>query len=75
MTLPDGVSMIMDFMAYGYKVYQLPFGHCPLTQVASKEQITQISKELQDDTHKCGRWCVYMLAVRDGLPSHLQEMA
>jgi hypothetical protein len=73
MKLPHGVAMILRFMRYGYKVYQLPLGSCPLTRITSESQIMQISKELQDDTHKCGRWCVYMLAVRDNLPFFYQS--
>lgn len=68
MKLPEGVAMILRFINYGYKVYQLPLGSCPLTRIVSEQQIMRISRELQEDTHACGRWCVYMLAVRDALP-------
>ncbi|GLI70409.1 hypothetical protein VaNZ11_015130 [Volvox africanus] len=71
MTVDEGVNMVMEFMSYGYRVFELPHGHCPYRRIRDRKQILQISRELQNKTYSCTDWCTYLLLTRDGPPHEI----
>ncbi|GLI70408.1 hypothetical protein VaNZ11_015128 [Volvox africanus] len=71
MTVDEGVNMVMEFMSYGYRVFELPHGLCPYRRIRDREQILQISRELQNKTYSCTKWCISLLLTRDGLPNEI----
>ena len=74
MTVEEGVNMVMNFISYGYAVYELPHGGCPLRRVPDKKRMMIVSRELQNHTYACNKWCTDLLLTRDGVPAQFASM-
>jgi FkbM family methyltransferase len=64
MKLEEGVDMVGKLLDYSYYVYVQPTPKCQRSQILTRDDIRSISLKLQNHSHPCGQWTVYLLATR-----------